>query len=115
MKATSSIVGPNDELEVPRVAEKTDWEVELGVVIGKTAKYVDEGSALDHVAGFCVVHDVSERAFKLEGTANGGRGKAPTRSGRSVPGSSPPTKCPTTTRSTCGWRWTERSTRTARR
>ena len=63
MKATSSIVGPNDELEIPRGSEKTDWEVELGVVIGRTAKYVDEARAMDHVAGFCVVHDVSERAF----------------------------------------------------
>ena len=76
MKATSSIVGPNDELEIPRGSEKTDWEVELGVVIGKTAKYVDEGSALDHVAGFCVVHDVSERAFQLEGTGQWVKGKS---------------------------------------
>ena len=76
MKATSSIVGPNDELEIPRGSEKTDWEVELGVVIGQTAKYVDEASALDHVAGFCVVHDVSERAFQLEGTGQWVKGKS---------------------------------------
>ena len=76
MKATSSIVGPNDELEIPRGSEKTDWEVELGVVIGKTAKYVDEASAMDHVAGFCVVHDVSERAFQLEGTGQWVKGKS---------------------------------------
>ena len=76
MKATSSIVGPNDELEIPRGSEKTDWEVELGVVIGKTAKYVDEANALDHVAGFCVVHDVSERAFQLEGTGQWVKGKS---------------------------------------
>jgi len=76
MKATSSIVGPNDDLEIPRGSEKTDWEVELGVVIGKTAKYVDEASALDHVAGFCVVHDVSERAFQLEGTGQWVKGKS---------------------------------------
>jgi 2-keto-4-pentenoate hydratase/2-oxohepta-3-ene-1,7-dioic acid hydratase in catechol pathway len=76
MKATSCIVGPNDELEIPRGAEKTDWEVELGVVIGRTAKYVDESSALDHVAGFCVVHDVSERAFQLEGTGQWVKGKS---------------------------------------
>jgi 2-keto-4-pentenoate hydratase/2-oxohepta-3-ene-1,7-dioic acid hydratase in catechol pathway len=76
MKATSSIVGPNDELEIPRGSEKTDWEVELGVVIGKPAKYVDEASALDHVAGFCVVHDVSERAFQLEGTGQWVKGKS---------------------------------------
>ena len=76
MKATSSIVGPDDEVEVPRGSEKTDWEVELGVVIGKTAKYVDEASAMDHVAGFCVVHDVSERAFQLEGTGQWVKGKS---------------------------------------
>jgi len=76
MKATSSIVGPNDDLEIPRGSEKTDWEVELGVVIGKTAKYVDEASALDHVAGFCIVHDVSERAFQLEGTGQWVKGKS---------------------------------------
>src|SRR5690606_35385454 len=66
MKATSAIVGPNDTLEIPRGSLKTDWEVELGVVIGKPAKYVDEAHALEHVAGYCVVHDVSERAFQIE-------------------------------------------------
>jgi 2-keto-4-pentenoate hydratase/2-oxohepta-3-ene-1,7-dioic acid hydratase in catechol pathway len=76
MKATSSIVGPNDDLAIPRGSQKTDWEVELGVVIGKTAKYVDEASAIDHVAGFCVVHDVSERAFQLEGTGQWVKGKS---------------------------------------
>ena len=76
MKATSSIVGPNDDVEIPRGSEKTDWEVELGVVIGKTAKYVDEASAMEHVAGFCVVHDVSERAFQLEGTGQWVKGKS---------------------------------------
>ena len=76
MKATSSIVGPNDDLEIPRGSEKTDWEVELGVVIGKTAKYVGETNAMDHVAGFCVVHDVSERAFQLEGTGQWVKGKS---------------------------------------
>ena len=76
MKATSSIVGPNDDLEIPRGSEKTDWEVELGVVIGRTAKYVDESNAMDYVAGFCVVHDVSERAFQLEGTGQWVKGKS---------------------------------------
>ena len=76
MKATSSIVGPNDDLEIPRGSETTDWEVELGVVIGKTAKYVGETNAMDHVAGFCVVHDVSERAFQLEGTGQWVKGKS---------------------------------------
>ena len=76
MKATSSIVGPNDDLEIPKGSGKTDWEVELGVVIGKPAKYVGETNAMDHVAGFCVVHDVSERAFQLEGTGQWVKGKS---------------------------------------
>ena len=76
MKATSSIVGPNDELEVPKGSQKTDWEVELGVVIGKTAKYVEAKDAMAHVAGFCVIHDVSERAFQLEGTGQWVKGKS---------------------------------------
>ena len=76
MKATSSIVGPNDDLEIPKGSTKTDWEVELGVVIGRPAKYVDEASAMSHVAGFCVVHDVSERAFQLEGTGQWVKGKS---------------------------------------
>jgi len=66
MKATSAICGPNDPIIVPRGSQKTDWEAELGVVIGKTAKYVDEAAALDHVAGYCVINDVSERAFQIE-------------------------------------------------
>ncbi len=76
MKATSCIVGPNDDVAIPRGSEKTDWEVELGVVIGKPAKYVDERDAMAHVAGFCVVHDVSERAFQLEGTGQWVKGKS---------------------------------------
>ena len=76
MKATSSIVGPNDDLEIPKGSTKTDWEVELGVVIGKTAKYAGETNAMAHVAGFCVVHDVSERAFQLEGTGQWVKGKS---------------------------------------
>jgi 2,4-diketo-3-deoxy-L-fuconate hydrolase len=76
MKATSSIVGPNDDVAIPRGSTKTDWEVELGVVIGKTAKYVEERDAMAHVAGFCVVHDVSERAFQLEGTGQWVKGKS---------------------------------------
>ena len=75
-KATSAICGPDDKLEIPRRSEKTDWEVELGVVIGKEAKYVSEADALDYVAGYCVVHDVSERAFQLEGTGQWVRGKS---------------------------------------
>ena len=61
---------------IPRGSEKTDWEVELGVVIGKPAKYVSEADALSHVAGYCVVHDVSERAFQLEGTGQWVKGKS---------------------------------------
>ncbi len=76
MKATSSIVGPNDDVEIPRGSEKTDWEVELGVVIGKPAKYVSVENALEHVAGYCVINDVSERAYQLErgGTWDKGKG-----------------------------------------
>lgn len=76
MKATSAIVGPNDDLEIPKGSQKTDWEVELGVVIGKTAKYVEPQDAMAHVAGFCVVHDVSERTFQLEGTGQWVKGKS---------------------------------------
>lgn len=76
MKATSSIVGPNDDVEIPRNSIKSDWEVELGVVIGSKAKYVTEEQALTHVAGYCVVNDLSERAFQLEGTGQWVKGKS---------------------------------------
>jgi 2-keto-4-pentenoate hydratase/2-oxohepta-3-ene-1,7-dioic acid hydratase in catechol pathway len=76
MKATSCLSGPNDDIVIPRGSQKTDWEVELGVVIGKPAKYVAEKDALSHVAGFCVVNDVSERAFQLEGTGQWVKGKS---------------------------------------
>jgi 2-keto-4-pentenoate hydratase/2-oxohepta-3-ene-1,7-dioic acid hydratase in catechol pathway len=76
MKATSSICGPNDNVELPRGSQKSDWEVELGVVIGKPAKYVTEADALSHVAGFCVVNDLSERAYQLEGTGQWVKGKS---------------------------------------
>lgn len=66
MKANSAICGPNDPIIIPRGSVKTDWEVELGVVIGKAAKYVDEADALSHVAGYCVINDVSEREFQIE-------------------------------------------------
>ncbi|OZB18980.1 MAG: 2-hydroxyhepta-2,4-diene-1,7-dioate isomerase [Hyphomonas sp. 34-62-18] len=75
-KATSAICGPNDNLEIPRRSEKTDWEVELGIVIGKQTKYVSEEDALGHVAGYCIIHDVSERAFQLEGTGQWVKGKS---------------------------------------
>ncbi|WP_314374064.1 fumarylacetoacetate hydrolase family protein [Sphingomonas paucimobilis] len=75
-KWSSAIVGPNDDVEIPRGSEKTDWEVELGVVIGTRARYVEKDAALTHVAGYCVVHDVSERAYQLErgGTWDKGKG-----------------------------------------
>ncbi|MBB3660467.1 2-keto-4-pentenoate hydratase/2-oxohepta-3-ene-1,7-dioic acid hydratase in catechol pathway [Rhizobium sp. BK650] len=76
MKATSAIVGPNDNVQIPRGSEKTDWEVELGVVIGKTAKYVSEAEALDYVAGYCVSNDVSERAFQTERSGQWTKGKS---------------------------------------
>lgn len=76
MKATSSICGPNDNVVIPRGSKKADWEVELGVVIGKPGKYVEESQALSHVAGYCVINDVSERAFQLEGTGQWVKGKS---------------------------------------
>lgn len=75
-KATSSIIGPNDDVLIPRGSEKTDWEVELGVVIGKEAKYVSEEDAMNHVAGFCVINDLSERAFQLETSGQWVKGKS---------------------------------------
>jgi 2-keto-4-pentenoate hydratase/2-oxohepta-3-ene-1,7-dioic acid hydratase in catechol pathway len=76
MKATSAIIGPNDDVIIPRGSQKTDWEVELGVVIGKPTKYVTEEEALSHVAGYCVINDLSERAFQLEGTGQWVKGKS---------------------------------------
>jgi 2,4-diketo-3-deoxy-L-fuconate hydrolase len=75
-KATSAICGPNDDVIIPRNSVKTDWEVELGVVIGKPAKYVDEASALDHVAGYCVINDISEREFQIERSGQWVKGKS---------------------------------------
>ena len=74
-KWTSAVCGPDDDIEIPRGSLKTDWEVELGVVIGKPGRYIDEADAMDHVAGYCVVNDVSERAFQLEGTGTWDKGK----------------------------------------
>jgi len=76
MKATSAIIGPNDDVMIPRDSIKTDWEVELGVVIGRETRYVDEADALSRVAGYCVVNDLSERAFQLEGTGQWVKGKS---------------------------------------
>lgn len=76
MKATSAICGPDDDVLIPRGSQKMDWEIELGVVIGKPGKYVDEADALSHVAGYCIVNDLSERAFQLEGTGQWVKGKS---------------------------------------
>ncbi len=76
LKATSALCGPNDPIVLPRGAEKADWEVELGVVIGRTAKYVREEEALQHVAGYVVFNDVSERAFQLERAGQWTKGKS---------------------------------------
>lgn len=76
MKATSAIIGPNDDVIIPKNAIKPDWEVELGIVIGKEARYVEEADALEHVAGYCLINDVSERHFQTErgGTWDKGKG-----------------------------------------
>jgi ureidoglycolate lyase len=76
MKATSSIVGPNDTVIIPRKSVKTDWEVELAIVIGTRANYVDEADALKHVAGYCIVNDVSEREFQAERGGQWTKGKS---------------------------------------
>ena len=74
-KWTSAVVGPNDDVEIPRGSVKTDWEVELGVVIGKAGRYIDEARAMDHVAGYCVINDVSEREFQTERGGQWDKGK----------------------------------------
>lgn len=76
MKATSAVAGPNDDLILPRGGDKCDWEVELGVVLGRTGRYLTEADALSHVAGFAVINDLSERAFQLEGTGQWTKGKS---------------------------------------
>ena len=76
MKATSAINGPNDPIVIPRHGKKTDWEVELGFVIGREARYVSQADAMSHVAGYCTVHDVSERHFQLETGGNWTKGKS---------------------------------------
>jgi len=76
MKADTSLSGPNDDVVMPTGAQKLDWEVELGIVIGNTARHVSKEQALDYVAGYCVVNDVSERATQLEGTGQWVKGKS---------------------------------------
>ncbi len=75
-KATSAITGPNDTVHIPRNSVKTDWEVELGVIIGKEAKYISEAEALNHVAGYCVINDLSERDFQLHRSGQWVKGKS---------------------------------------
>ena len=75
-KATSSIIGPNDTVEIPRKSIKSDWEVELGVVIGKQAKYISENESQSHIAGYCVVNDLSEREFQIEHSGQWVKGKS---------------------------------------
>ena len=75
-KATSAIIGPNDDVEIPRKSVKSDWEVELGVVIGKETKYISESEAQSHIAGYCVINDLSEREFQIEHSGQWVKGKS---------------------------------------
>ena len=75
-KATSAIIGPNDDVIIPKNSQKSDWEVELGIVIGKEAKYISESESQDHIAGYCVVNDLSERAFQIERSGQWVKGKS---------------------------------------
>ena len=75
-KATSAVVGPNDNVEIPRNSNQTDWEVELGIIIGKKAKYINEENAEEYIAGYCVVNDVSEREFQLKKEGQWTKGKS---------------------------------------
>ncbi len=76
MKATTAVCGPNDNVEIPRTSEKLDWEVELGVIIGRRTKYVSKADALDYVAGYCTANDVSERSFQSERSGQWTKGKS---------------------------------------
>ena len=76
MKATSAVIGPNDDVIIPKNSFKSDWEVELGVIIGKEAKYISEDQYQDHIAGYCVVNDLSERAFQIEHSGQWVKGKS---------------------------------------
>ena len=76
MKATSAVIGPNDDVIIPKNSFKSDWEVELGVIIGKEAKYISEAQSQDHIAGYCVVNDLSERAFQIERSGQWVKGKS---------------------------------------
>ena len=76
MKATSAVIGPNDNIIIPKNSFKSDWEVELGVIIGNEAKYISEEQSQDHIAGYCVVNDLSERAFQIEHSGQWVKGKS---------------------------------------
>ena len=76
MKATSAVIGPNDDVIIPKNSNKSDWEVELGVIIGKEAKYISKEESQDHIAGYCVVNDLSERAFQIERSGQWVKGKS---------------------------------------
>lgn len=76
IKPSTAICGPYDDVEIPRTSKKTDWEVELGVVIGRRTKYVEEAQAMDYVAGYCIINDVSEREFQLERLGQWDKGKS---------------------------------------
>ena len=76
MKSTSAVIGPNDNVIIPKNSQKSDWEVELGVIIGKEAKYINEQQSQDHIAGYCIVNDLSERAFQLEHSGQWVKGKS---------------------------------------
>jgi len=115
MKATSAIIGPYDDVEIPRGSTKTDWEVELGVVIGDRAKYLDEEYALDYVAGYCCANDVSEREFQIEHCGQWTKGKSCDTFAPIGRGSSPRTRCPIHRTSGCGWKSTANVARTAPR
>ena len=75
-KATSSVIGPNDNVEIPKKSVKSDWEVELGVIIGKEAKYISESESQSHIAGYCVINDLSEREFQIEHSGQWVKGKS---------------------------------------
>ena len=75
-KATSSVIGPNDNVEIPKKSVKSDWEVELGVIIGKEAKYITESESQFHIAGYCVINDLSEREFQIEHSGQWVKGKS---------------------------------------
>src|ERR1700733_11844407 len=75
MKSTTAIIGPNDDIIIPKNSTKTDWEVELAIVIGKKASYIDEADAMDYIAGYCLHNDVSERAFQIERSGTWDKGK----------------------------------------